>query len=184
MSDESLPPPLFEFSDFAAAISPPRSAHEPELRLLGDPATYPPLPTRWDGDAVRWDHWVEMPVTSIEFHDRPYQCEDCGTTARPYTSLGRRQPGKGEVFETIRRHRTIRARWGRTYRIPIRDHVPAWPIINWYATRCGWCGRTEVYDLHSREHWILDDADYGPTGSNRPTDTPHPDALAAVGLFD
>jgi len=149
------------------------------LHLLGSPMSFPALPARWDGDEVRWDAWEELPLSSLEFHGHPYRCTDCGTTARPYTSIGRRQPGKGEVFEVIRHHRTITARWGSTYTIPVYDHAAAWPVLQWWASRCGWCGHTEVYDTESREHWILDDTDYGPNGSRRPDDTPHPAALAA-----
>ncbi|UOQ58572.1 hypothetical protein MUN78_07040 [Leucobacter allii] len=174
MTDETLPPPLFDLDDFDPAPSP--------LRLLGAPTAFPTLPSRWDGDVVRWDDWQELPLSSVEFHGKSYQCAACGTAARPYTSLGRRQPGTGEVFEVIRRHKTIRSRWGKSYRIPVYDHATAWPVIQWIATRCGWCGLTEVVDLDSDETWILDDTDYGPDGSRRPEDTPHPAALALEDL--
>lgn len=34
-----------------------------------------------------------------------------------------------------------------------------------YATRCGWCGYTDVYEYATDELWELDATDYGPEGS-------------------
>lgn len=148
-----------------------------ELRT--SPSLFPALPQRWDGDVVKWDDWQEGVPTSADFHFGPRTCDGCHSTIRPYWTFGRRQPGRGEVFETWK-FQTITARWGTTYQVHRPIHVPAWPVIQFHATRCAWCGHTEVYDFDSTETWTLDDTDYGPDGSTRPTGTPHPAALDAA----
>ncbi len=151
----------------------------PDLQLLGSPNTFPPLPQRWDGDHYLWDPWQQGVPSSLDIHmaadNDPNRCDACGTEALPHWAFGTRQPSAGEVVEVHRLRRTRRTR--REYLIT--DYERARPTRTLYATRCAWCGHTEVYDLTSDEHWILDDTDYGPEGSRRPTDTPHPAALAA-----
>lgn len=148
------------------------------LQLLGSPSSFPPLPGKWDGDLVEWSAWAAKPATSLEFHGFEARCEGCGTTARQYIATGRRQPGVGEVVERWV-PRTFTAKWGTTYTRDFLTHAPASPLVQFHATRCGWCGHTTVYDQDSVELWTLDETDYGPDGSRRPAGTKHPAASAA-----
>lgn len=149
-----------------------------ELTLLGSPTSFPPLPQRWDGDRYEWADWQDHVPSSLDIHraidGQAYRCAGCGTSTHPYFATGRRHPSLGEMFAVDRIKRT---RSGSEY--ITTEYEPAHTIVNLHATRCGWCGHTEVYDETSDELWTLDDTDYGPTGSTRPTETPHPDALAA-----
>ncbi|WP_198008404.1 hypothetical protein [Leucobacter salsicius] len=149
-----------------------------QLHLLGSPSSFPPLPTRWDGDVVSWDNWQEHIRTSADFHGDQPTCEGCGTDQRPHWATGSRHPSQGEVIETTTRH-PYKAPWGTTYQTPHTRYTPATATIQFHATRCGWCGHTEVFDNDSQELWTLDDTDYNTTGSQRPTTTKHPAALAA-----
>ncbi len=121
----------------------------PALQLLGSPTSHPPLPTLWDGDPIQWEPWTKrITVTHI---DR--SCDGCGLDSSLWQATG---------FYTRSK---LGGQWSEWKRRGMR---------NFHATRCGWCGYTDVYTMHDQQSWILDDSDYGPDGSH------HPAALAGA----
>jgi hypothetical protein len=123
------------------------------------------LPGLWDGWEVTWEPMPEVgqiflcpPPKDLE------RCSECGTCAKPRMWSGLRHPQPEELFDSTREKL---GRFGRTVHIPTR--VPAWPVIDLYAFRCGDCAHDEIWDMRTDEWWDLEPEDYGPTGSNRPT---------------
>ena len=119
-----------------------------------------PLPTAWDGRSVKWDRW-ESAAEKLFICPPPEteHCE-CGSTSRPFTSRGLRDPDPKLV-----------QRLERVPRIERRIRL-AYPTYSLYAFRCRDCGVVEVWDIESDEWWTLDESDYGPTGSTRSPTAP------------
>lgn len=85
------------------------------------------LPSKWDGHRVNWGDWWPMPLSVCG--KLPNQCEVCGASVPPQSSIG---------------------------------HIQGLPIML-ALLRCGNCGYTTVFD--GKQHWELDEDDYGPEGS-------------------
>lgn len=117
------------------------------LRLLEAP-----LPAAWDGRAVAWTPWGRALVVQICPPPKAERCS-CGSTDRPFTSRGLRDPDAeaAAVADAL-------PRIGR--RSPL-----VYPLYDLHAFRCPGCGEVEVWDQATDERWTLDESDYGPTGS-------------------
>lgn len=113
----------------------------PALRQLGVPTNYPPLPAAWDGKPIKWDPWQRPLRTSIDFID-VWECAQCDLPTGAWVARG---------YDT--------------------NPLGTPTFINYSATRCGWCGHTEVYQHDTKELWVLDETDYGPDGSHITADT-------------
>lgn len=111
-----------------------------------------PLPVAWDGRAVKWDRWEAPQPVFICPPPKDERCE-CGSSAKPYTSRGLRDPDPA-----------LTARLDRLPRIGRRTAL-YWPCYDLHAFRCPDCGDVTVWDMESNTMWTLDEADYGVTGS-------------------
>lgn len=109
-----------------------------------------PLPVGWDGCKVEWGAWERR---TVQLCPAPEARCTCGSTASPFTARGLRHP----AAEDLARAEAI-PRVGR--RTPLIA-----PRYDLFATRCPNCGEVTVWDMVSDQHWVLDDSDYGPTGS-------------------
>lgn len=118
------------------------------LRLLGTPHSFPDLPQRWDGVPVRWlEYEKQQRVSHLE-----HACGQCGSDTSKWHATGLwAEPGRRHV------HGRYCAKQGRRGRCA--------EVINFRATRCGWCGHTTVYTMHDSQSWELDDSDYAEHGS-------------------
>lgn len=133
-----------------------------QLELI--PST-PDLPTIWDGRTVAWQGWTQTgPVFICRPHRRPEPCTSCKTTDQPAVNIGVVAPLPGETF-TVPKTVTAR-RSGRVY--DVDQQVPAWPVIELIAFRCPGCQLDTVWDQRTQAWWVLDETDYGPTGSTDP----------------
>jgi hypothetical protein len=123
------------------------------------------LPPIWDGWRVKWDAFED--VTDIHICPPPRSRErcECGSVTPRRIARGWRQPKPGEMFESTRRKMGRRGKW-----VHIPAMVPAWPVVDLHAFRCGDCGDTEVWDTRTDEWWTLGPEDYGPDGSVRPVE--------------
>ena len=109
----------------------------PTLRVIPGGLSRP-LPSRWDGDRVKWGAW-ETDGTTLSWHlpeDRR-ACDGCGDVE------GRLTHCRGDLLDAggnPRRGRRL------------------------YAFRCLSCGHDDVLDW-GYESWCLGPEDYGPNGS-------------------
>lgn len=124
-----------------------------------------PLPVAWDGRQVTW---ARQPL--FEGHvfmcppPPPERCSRCRTSTEPVVYRGTVHPRPGES----RDGEILRARW-RAGRIePVREQIPARPVLELFCFRCPECGQDEVWQLSTGEWWTLGPEDYGPEGSVAP----------------
>ncbi len=133
------------------------------LRLVEDLR----LPALWDGLRVEWT--LEREAHRVFICPPPPLeerfCSSCGAEAGRTTWRGLVHPAPGE---TVPSERKIPRSGGRTRSVTVQ--VPAWPVIALIAWRCGHCKLDEVWDMRSNEVWTLGPEDYGPQGSEPPTD--------------
>lgn len=112
-----------------------------------------PLPAAWDGRGVVWDRWEEPLPVQMCPPPKPERCA-CGSSRSPFTSRGRREPSQ---------ERTDAAEW--MPRLHTRGRRLVWSLYDLFAYRCPDCGEVSVWDMASDEHWVLDESDFGATGS-------------------
>ena len=97
-----------------------------------------PLPSRWDGDRVKWGTWEED-RTTLRGHlpDDRRACDGCGDVEGRITCC------RGDLLDEDGNVRTER---------------------RLFAFRCLSCGHDDVLDW-GHESWCLGPEDYGPNGS-------------------
>lgn len=121
------------------------------------------LPPLWDGLAVVWEGWRDVPPVFLCGNVEQAECPGCGGVTTTSTNIGLVGQRPDVTHDQIQAEEANRRLLG--WAAHKRKRI-AWRRLT--VDRCANCKHDVVVDMETDEVWDLDYTDYGPDGSVQP----------------